>query len=165
MYSFLLKRALPFTLTFVFGAALGGLVGLFGPSEKKAESALGTRTYDYGRRCRAKPRRHQLVAESKPLNILYKPVVAYPAARGFEAADVASARVEVTFGSEGRVTQVRPLTLDFKGPDESDLVRVKAMWESVERAAQRIEFTPETLNGVPVTVTRVVEMDFAPAYR
>jgi hypothetical protein len=72
--------------------------------------------------------------------------------------------VEVTFGAEGRVTQVRPLSVSFEGRDES-LVRVKAMWEAVEKAAQRIEFTPETVDGVPATVTRVVEMDFAPAYR
>ena len=70
MYSFLLKKALPFTLTFVFGAALGGLVGLFGPSER-AGSFVGTRTYEYGNRCRM--RRRNLVAETKPLVILYKP--------------------------------------------------------------------------------------------
>ena len=160
--SLLLKKALPFALTFVVGTALGGLTWLFGGSEKKAETVIVTRTYEYGRRCRM--RSHRLVAETKALAIHYKPVVSYPAARGFEADDVASARVEVTFGAEGRVAQVRPLSVSFKGRDES-LVRVKAMWEAVEKAAQRIEFTPETVDGVPVTVTRVVEMDFAPAYR
>ena len=34
MYLFLLKKALPFTLTFIFGAALSGLIGWFGHSEK-----------------------------------------------------------------------------------------------------------------------------------
>ena len=160
--SLLLKKALPFTLTLVVGTALGGLTWLFGGSEKRSETRLVTRTYDYGSRCRM--RSHKLVAESKPLFIHYKPVVSYPAARGFEAKDDASARVEVTFGAEGRVTQVKPLSLSFEGRDES-LVRVKAMWESVAEAAQRIEFTPETVEGAPVTVTRVVEMDFAPAYR
>ena len=69
--SLLLKKALPFALTFVVGTALGGLSWLFGGSEKKPETTLVTRTYDYGSRCRM--RSHQLVAESKPLVILFKP--------------------------------------------------------------------------------------------
>src|ERR1044071_6352583 len=76
MYSFLLKKALPFTLTFVFGAALGIAGGLFGPSGKKAEYAFVTLTYDYAGRCRMRSRK--LVAESKPLNILYKPNATIP---------------------------------------------------------------------------------------
>ena len=166
LISLLLKKALPFALTFVVGTALGGLTWLFGGSEKRPEAEpLVTRTYDFKGRCGSRSsRRHRLVAETRPLFINYKPVVSYPAARGFEAKDVASARVEVTFGAEGRVTQVRPLSLSFEGPGES-LVRVKAMWEAVAEAAHRIEFTPETVEGAPVTVTRVIEMDFAPAYR
>ena len=63
MYSFLLKRALPFTITFVFGAALSGLLGLFGHSEKKVETYRFTRTYEFGSRCRSvRPR--NLVAET-----------------------------------------------------------------------------------------------------
>ncbi len=155
MYSFLLKRALPFTLTFVFGAALGGLVGLFGPSEKKSELVLGTRTYDYGRRCRTRPR--TLVAESKPLNILYKPDARFLSA-GEDAAD--SARVSVTFGADGEVKAVKPLASWYHGRDDS-LVRVRAMWDAVEAAARGIRFKPETVNGVPVTVEREVEISFA----
>ena len=155
MYSFLLKTALPFTLTFVFGAALGGLVGLFGSSEKKAESVLRTRTYDYGGRCRMRSRK--LVAESKPLNILYKPDARYLSA-DTDAAD--SARVSVTFGADGDVKAVKPLASRYHGRDDS-LVRVKAMWDAVEAAARGIRFTPETINGIPVTVEREVEIDFA----
>ena len=163
--SLLLKKALPFALTFVVGTALGGLTWLFGGSEKKAETApLVTRTYDFKRGCGSRSRRHRLVAETKPLFIHYTPLVSYPAARGFEAKGARSARVEVTFGAEGRVTQVTPLSLSFEGRGES-LVRVKAMWEAVAEAARRIEFTPETVEGSPVTVTRVVEMEFADAYR
>jgi hypothetical protein len=153
MYLFLLKKALPFTLTFVFGAALGSFTGLFGSSEKKSESALGTRTYEFGRRCRTRPR--QLVAESKPLTILFKPDARYP------LAPESRVRVNVTFGADGAVKEVRPLTSLSHARDES-LVEVKAMWEAVEAAARQIRFTPETINGVPVSVEREVEMRFLP---
>jgi hypothetical protein len=158
MYWFLLKKALPFTLTFIFGAVLSGLMGLFGASEKKTETFLGTRTYEFGSRCRM--RRHHLVAESTPLNIQFKPVVGYPVGRESLDKDVTTARVSVTFGADGEVKDVTPLSLRFHGRDES-LVRMKAMWEAVESAARRIEFTPEKVDGVPVTVTREVEMSFA----
>jgi hypothetical protein len=159
MYSFLLKKALPFTLTFVYGAALGGLVGLFGHSEKKAESWSFTRTYEFGSRCRSmRPR--NLVAETKPLQIIFKPVVGYSAWRDLMGEDATSARVNVTFGADGKIKDVVPLTFRSNGRDES-LVRMKAMREAVESAARGIEFTPETANGLPVTVTREVEMSFA----
>lgn len=159
MYLFLLKKALPFTLTFIFGAVLSGLAGLFGSPAKKAESFLSTRTYDFKRGCDSRMRRH-LVAETKPLEIRYKPVVGYPAWRKLMGEDSATVRVNVTFGADGKVKDVTPLTLRFHGRDES-LVRVKAMWEAVESAARRIEFTSERVNGLPVTVTREVEMSFA----
>ena len=151
MYLFLLKKALPFTLTFIFGAALSGLVGLFGASERKTESVLGTRTYEFGSRCRV--RRHRLVAESKPLAILFKPDARYPLAAASRV------RVNVTFGADGQVKEVRPLASLSHGRDES-LVEVKAMWEAVERAARQIRFTPETVNGMPVAVEREVEIRF-----
>jgi len=156
MYSFLLKRALPFTLTFVFGAALGGLVGLFGPSEQKFGFVGSTRTYEFGSRCRSmRPR--NLIAESRPLQILYKPDARYLSV-GEDADD--SARVSVTFGADGEVKAVKPLASWYHGRDDS-LVRVRAMWDAVEAAARGIRFTPETVNGIPVTVEREVEIDFA----
>ena len=151
MISLLLKKALPFTLSFVFGAALSGLVGLFGTSEKKADAVLVTRTYEFGNRCRM--RRHNLVAESKPLVILFKPDARYP------LAPESRVRVNVTFGADGEVKDVRPLASWSDERDES-LVRVKAMWEAVERAARQIRFTPETINGIPVSVEREVEIRF-----
>ncbi len=154
MYLFLLKKALPFTLTFIFGAALSGLLGLFGHSEKKAESFSFTRTYEFGSRCRM--RRQNLVAESKPLAILFKPDARYTGV-GTDALD--SARVNVTFGADGEVKTVKPLACSFHERDE-DLVRVKVMWEAVETAARGIRFTPETINGIPVTVEREVEIRF-----
>ncbi|HEX8147919.1 MAG TPA: hypothetical protein VF591_12130 [Pyrinomonadaceae bacterium] len=152
MYLFLLKKALPFTLTFIFGAALSGLLGLFGSSEKKGEYVFGTRTYEYGSRCRM--RRHHLVAESKPLAILYKPDARVP---GNFSEHEDSARVEVTFGSDGQVQKVRPVGRSFALYKVNNLLPV---WNAVEKAAQGIRFTPETVNGIPVTVEREVDIRF-----
>ncbi|MET0625544.1 MAG: hypothetical protein ABW250_21595 [Pyrinomonadaceae bacterium] len=151
MYLFLLKKALPFTLTFVVGTALGGLTWLFGGSAKKTETVVVTRTYDYGGRCRMRGRK--LVAETRPLLILFKPDARYP------LAPEGRVRVNVTFGADGEVKSVRPLASWLHGPDE-DLVRVKAMWDAVESAARQIRFTPETVDGVPVSVERDVEIRF-----
>ncbi len=157
MYSFLLKRALPFTLTFAAGAALGGLVGLFGRSEKKADYVLGTRTYEFGSRCRGM-RRHNLVAESKPLVILFKPDARWPRG-GDMGKGLHPAQVLVTFGADGKVQKVRPLASWFHVRDE-ELDEAKAAWEAVERAARQIKFTPETINSMPVSVEKEVEIRF-----
>jgi hypothetical protein len=135
--SLLLKKALPFALTFVVGTALGGLTWLFGGSEKKTETIVVTRTYEFGSRCRM---RHKLVAESKPLEILSVPDVRYPS-YAFD-----SVHVTVTFGADGKVREVEPLMPLVSEP----------LFESVERAARQIQFKPELVNGVPVSVERNV---------
>ncbi len=143
MYLFLLKKALPFTLTFVVGSALGGLTWLFGGSEKKTEAAaVVTRTHDFPGRC-GNARRYKLVAESKPLVILSK-----PDAPGYLGTGMKSVWVTVTFGADGEVREVRHLQPLLPG----------VTLEKVERAARRIVFTPETVDGVPVTVEKNVEM-------
>ena len=165
MYLFLLKKALPFTLTFVFGAVLSGLVGLFGASGKKAESVLGTRTYEFGSRCRM--RRQHLVAESKPLAILYKPDATWPSdfepdacwTREFGAGyRFPGASVRVTFGADGKVQRVEPGDEAYPSLGAGGN---KVVWERMERAARQIRFEPETVDGRPVTVTRDVEIRFA----
>jgi hypothetical protein len=156
--SLLLKKALPFALTFVVGTALGGLTWLFGGSGKKAETIVVTRTYEYGSRCRM--RGHKLVAESKALVINSKPDARWP--RGVMAArhGVNFVRVRVMFGADGRVQNVTPLESWFSLTKDDDLVGVKAVWESAEQAARQIQFEPETINGVPVSVTKDVEIRF-----
>ena len=154
MYLFLLKKALPFTLTFIFGAVLSGLIGLFGGSEKKVVSVLGTRTYEFGSRCRMRPR--NLVAESKPLVILHKPSAHYP-----EWADSPSnwgpVLVTATFGADKKVSEVKPVGDRFDHPSSA---RMAPIWNAVERAALGIQFEPEMVNGVPVSVTKEVEIFF-----
>ena len=153
MYLFLLKKALPFTLTFIFGAALSGLVGLFGSSEKKAEYVLGTRTYEFGSRCRSM-RSRNLVAETKPLIILFKPDARVP---GKYPEYGNSALVKVTFGADGQVQKVSPVGGSFVWYKTDDLLPV---WNAVESAARQIRFTPETINGIPISVEREIEIRF-----
>ena len=159
MFSLLLKKALPFTLTFVVGTALGGLSWLFGAPGERGGRALVTGAYDFGGGCDGARRRHRLVAESKPLVILFKPDARWP--RNVEPGKEGArpAVVRVTFGADGKVQDVRPLTSRFDVGDD-DLVGVKAVWESVEHAARLIRFSPETINSVPVSVTRDVEIRF-----
>jgi hypothetical protein len=156
MYWFLLKKALPFTLTFVFGAALSGLVGLFGHSEKKAESWSFTRSYEFGSRCRM--RRHNLVAESKPLFILSKPDAVLTGVGAWKG-DAEPVKVLVTFGADGRVQGVESYR-DWcaRGYKSQPEVLRTAVWEAAVRAARQIEFQPETVNGLPITVTQEVEI-------
>jgi hypothetical protein len=161
--SLLLKKALPFALTFVVGTALGGLTWLFGGSDKKTETVVVTRTYEYSRRCRMS---HKLVAESRPLTILFKPEARWP--NGFEPGATwpagfkakykfPGAKVLVTFGADGKVERVEPSDEPYRS---LGLVGDRVAWECMERAARQIQFTPETVNSVPVTVTKEVEIRF-----
>jgi hypothetical protein len=155
MYLFLLKRALPFTLTLIFGAVLSGLTGLFGASEKKAESVLGTRTYEFGGHCRM--HRHNLVAESKPLNILKVPDAVWPL--GVKAEEGrGKVPVKVTFGADGTVQKVEASSQYTLRDIE---VPPPPFWSAVVKAARDIRFTPEVINGVPVSVEKEVEIYFA----
>lgn len=154
MYLFLLKKALPFTLTFIFGAALSAVTGLFGASEKKAESFVGTRTYECGGRSRM--RRQRLVAESKPLRILNVPA-ADSGEKGLREVYTYPVPVDVTFGADGKVQKVEPVEI-WLSADEGGAA--EGVWKAVEQAARQIEFEPETVNGMPVSVTRKVEIPF-----
>ena len=146
MYSFLLKKALPFTLTFVFGALLGGLAGLFGASERRAESAPGTRAYGCGSH---RMRRHNLVAETKPLAILDKPAAWW--SWEHRAGHPTPVRMLVTFGADGTVQGVEQLD-HFELP--------KGITDEAKRAAWRIQFEPEKVDGRPVSVRKEVEISF-----
>jgi hypothetical protein len=149
MYSFLLKKALPFALTFIFGAALSALVALFwsGRTSCEAVQVRQFRLEEYGRgRRECRMRRHDLVAESKPLTILNVPGAHYYIPG---TGIIKSVRVNVTFGADGKVQKVEHL---------QPLLPMKTL-EAVERAARQIEFTPETINSVPVTVEKEVEID------
>ena len=151
MFSCLLKRVLPFTLTFMLGATLGWLFNSQGTGERfgeltarleRREAPFG---YGYGHSCRMRAR--ILVAETKPLVILFKPDARWPrVSEGYNN----SVWVRVTFGADGKVQDVKQLQTLM--PD--------AMQQAVERAARQIQFEPETVNGMPISVTKDVEIHF-----
>jgi hypothetical protein len=167
MFSCLLKRVLPFTLTFILGAVIGGLFKArsAGPvmwtwPYSNATPLLGHEGpfgYGYGHSCRMRAR--NLVAETKPLVILFKPDAMMPAGR-------ASLRVGtdervaalVTFGADGKVRRVEPGSLLSSCGKASEGLPSGSLWEAVERAARQIQFEPEMINSVPVTVVKEVEI-------
>jgi hypothetical protein len=166
MYSLLLKKALPFALTFIVGSLVGGLFKLFGGG---VETNAPARAYIYGygeghgRSCRMRHR--YLVAESKPLVILFKPDARLPQITGEDILRSAprSALVRVTFGADGKVQAVEPFYENAWGINRLPLGPYwKEYWESVERAARQIQFAPEVENGLPVTVTKELEIFFLP---
>ena len=153
MYLFLLKKALPFTLTLVAGAALAGLFG-FGVSKTETVAVPFTIEFDSGPRHACPMGRHKLVAVSKPLAILDVPT-AELSGTGAENIYTYPVGVDVTFGADGKVRKVEPVgSWRAHGRQET----TQTVWEAVERAALRIRIEPETVDGVPVTVTRKVEI-------
>jgi hypothetical protein len=152
MKEYLLKRALPFTLTFALGAAVGGFFNLFGTREGgrwRSWSHYGT--YEGRRGCGKKFRRAYVPESRRPI-ILFKPDARVPTELAMGAASVglSATRVRVTFGEDGKVREA--VALDRWSREVS---------EAAERAAQLIRFAPATLDGVPQTVTENVEIRFS----
>ena len=159
MYLFLLRKGLPFTLTFVVGTALGGLSWLFGGAGKKAGTVVVTRTYDFKRGCDSSRRRHKLVAETKPLVILDVPAARWPRGVMMPGVKSSSVRVNVTFGADGKVAEVVPVEGWLQNARVQTGVATP-VWYAVESAARQIRFTPEMFNSVPVSVTDTVDIYF-----
>jgi hypothetical protein len=160
MCSLLLKKAIPFALTLVLGSFIGGLFKSVGIGGQKTEPARAYfDAYGEGHRhsCRMRYRDRDLVAETKPLVILSQPDALWPVGVKVEEGD-ASVPVNVTFGADGKVQKVK--SARWYGPDDRPIESVQPVWDAVERAARQIQFEPETVNGLPVTVTRVVEINF-----
>jgi hypothetical protein len=155
MCPLLLKKALPFALTFVLGSLVGGAFKLFGVGGRTAAPAVSYyEGYDGGRRhCRARLRARTLVAETKPLTILFKPDARLPGVFG------ESWHVQVTFGADSKVQAVEPVG-DWKPGECRGSTPQK--WEAIVGAARQIQFEPETVDGVPVTVTREVDIQLMP---
>ncbi|HEV2860268.1 MAG TPA: energy transducer TonB [Pyrinomonadaceae bacterium] len=147
MTTSLLKRVLPFTLTFILGAAVAGLAGLL---TRGGVTVFERHQYSHGGKrggC-GSAYRHKLLAESKPLSIGYQPTAVYT--REARRRDYAgTVRMRVTFGADGAVKAVETLQGQPYG-----------LTQSAERAAWKTGFTPAMENGLPISVTRVVEYDF-----
>lgn len=152
MYSLLLRKALPFALTFVIGSLVGGLFKAAGFGGRSYDHPRAF-YYDYGEghSCRMRYQRRYLVAKSKPLQITFKPDAVFKGVKG------GTVPVSVTFGADGTVRMVGLSTFysdhDARPPE-------RAMRDAAVNAAWQIQFQPETVDGVPVTVTRDVEIRF-----
>jgi hypothetical protein len=156
MYSLLLKKAIPFALTFVLGSLIGGLFKFAGVGGQTAAPARAYfHGYGEGRSCRARLRARTLVAETKPLVITFKPDAVWP--RGLKVEKGGFVLVGVTFGADGQVQKVdvpqRDINHDIELPSQP-------IWGAAVKAARLIQFQPETVDGMPVTVTRDVEIRF-----
>jgi hypothetical protein len=167
MFSHLLKRVIPFTLTFILGATIGGFFKMFRTGETRSVGVFTSyRAYEYnygmGRGC---DHHRNLVAESKPLVILFKPDARWPRGLLRSEEGVSPVRVRVTFGADGKVQQVEPGSSCVIAAQQDWSATSKepgktAVWAAVERAARQIQFEPETINSIPVSVTKDVEIRF-----
>jgi hypothetical protein len=162
MYSLLLKKAIPFALTLVLGSFVGGLFKSFGIGGQKTEPARAYfDAYGEGHRhsCRMRYRGRDLVAETKPLNILFKPDAAMSVGRNSlrRGTDVRVMAL-VTFGADGKVQGVESGNL-LSACGKYNVGEVSGdVLEAVRNAASQIQFEPETVDGVPVTVVRETEI-------
>jgi hypothetical protein len=153
MKELLLKRALPFALTFAVGAAVGGFFQLFGGGRGWAGPRHNYR-FENRRGCGKKFRRNYLAPETKAPVILFKPDARAP--RWFHGNELPRpARVRVTFGEDGKVRDV------VAGGQGSIGRYWPELSEAAERAARQIQFIPATADGAPTTVTEEVEIRFS----
>src|SRR3954462_10002670 len=107
MYSLLLRKALPFALTFILGSVVGGLFKAIG---------VGGRSYNHprafyygygeGHSCRMRARQRYLVAGWKPLLITFKPD-AFNQTTFKEPFTFVP--LSVTFGADGKIQGVEQL--------------------------------------------------------
>ncbi len=158
--SFVLKKAIPFALTLVLGSLIGGLfksVGIGGQRTEPARAYFDAYGDGHRHSCRMRYRGRNLVAETKPLNILKVPDARWPRGIMIRGGAPSFTRVNVTFGADGKVAEVSPADGLFNDWQTSTL---RGVWFVVERTAREIQFEPETVDSVPVTVTREVEIHF-----
>ena len=160
----MLKRILPFLLALIAGVALWSVLNFSGAQKNDAPS-----TYQSARRADCILMNHQLSALNQESNtrsecsirargsfadavrrlqIINQPQPEYTqAARRNKTAGTVRLRVE--FGADGKVINVQPFeTL----PD--------GLTEEAVKAARKIEFIPETVNGVYVSAKKTIEYNF-----
>src|ERR1044071_1688359 len=161
MYSLLLKKALPFALTFIIGSLVGGLFNLFFGTGGYTPAPTRPYFYSYGGRhsCRMRARGRYLVAETKPLNILNVPDASMPVAPdSLRKGTGVSVMALVTFGADGKVQGVETGSL-MSACGKNRVGEVSGeLLEAVRNAASQIQFEPEMVDGMPVTVTREAEI-------
>lgn len=146
MFVSLLKRALPFTLTLLFGSGLGSIFS--GTTTRTATQSNVTTTTTRTYSC-ASHRRSSSFGESTPLIVTFEPNTRLTeAARRNKTVGVVE--LLVRFDADGKATVVDHLTTLPDG-----------LTEEAERAAERTVFRPATINGKPYTVTEVRQFIFS----
>lgn len=140
MFTNALKRALPFTLTLIVGIAFGSLVNLFSKGTSVAPAPrFEPPTYHARGGC---GKRRRSAIPPTPLNIISEPSKRYTK-EAFKNKVTGVVRLRITYGSNGSILDVEPLTTLPYG-----------LTEEAERVAWQINFEPATVNGLPVTVTQ-----------
>ena len=124
-------------LTLTIGTGLGSIFGINGGRGLSPASNFAPQR-DFG--CSAYKRRYQ--NSSTPLVILSEPNTQYTAA-ATRNQTVGVVRLRVEFGADG---QARVLERLMTLPD--------GLTEEAERVAEQTRFTPETVRGEPISVTR-----------
>ena len=161
----MLKRILPFLLTLIIGTALVSLMNLFKPrlnsvkpvltgqsNQRKGCSAFSRRYLDEWpdktEQAKAGDPKRSFYDEARVV-ILSKPEPRYTnAARKNGVTGVV--RLRATFGADGKVTNIRPITTLPDG-----------LTGEAIKAAERIQFSPAKTGGEPISVERLIEYSFS----
>ena len=143
-----LKRALPFTLTLMLGAALGNFFGLINLSGGRAAA-----TRAESRRERAaygcSYSRHKSYVQSTAVVPVSEPNTKYTR-EAWERGVTGVVRLRVTFHADGYISNVETVEgLPYGLTEEA----VKVAWQK--------KFIPATENGKPVSVTQEVDYIFS----
>jgi Gram-negative bacterial TonB protein C-terminal len=138
-----LKRILPFTLTFLIGAGLGGFAGLF-KSRLVSRSEFVLQGSGVGR-----GHRYRGCKQSTPVIHTYEPNTRYTK-EAWEKKVTGTVRLRVTFGADGEIKDVVPvLGLPY------------GLTEEAAKVAWRAKFIPATERGRPVTVSKDLDYVFS----
>ncbi|MBV9959663.1 MAG: energy transducer TonB [Acidobacteria bacterium] len=151
------KRVLPFMLTLLVGTGLGSVFG-WRSSTTQTQPNVTESTYRYERRygCSSRYRRTysggiegRAEGASTPLVIRFQPNTRYtPEALEHKTTGVVQLRVR--FNADGTATVLERLSTLPDG-----------LTEEAERVVERTQFTPETINGEPVAVTKDMNYVFS----
>jgi TonB family protein len=141
-----LKRALPFTLTLVLGALLGGFVNLF---DTRTDNQVGVLRVGTRRGCSHSRGRFYATAKSTNVIPVSEPNTKYTK-EAWERGVTGVVRLRVTFDASGEITQVETVEgLPY------------GLTEEAKKVAWQKKFIPATVDGQPVTVTQDVDYVFS----
>ncbi len=143
-----LQRSLPFVLTLMIGVGLSGLINFFNPraTETARPAVAVTTTPKYQKRCTKFSR--PVLQATQPV-IFSQPDPSYTS-EARQRGVTGVVRLRVTFGADGKVSNIVPITpLPF------------GLTEEAVAAAEHIQFSPARGDGgEPISVERLIEYQF-----